>query len=115
MLDGYSHFIVHWDLRESMKEKDVAIVQQAALEKVPVVQPRYITDNGKQFTGKEFQKFIALHGMNHVKTPPNYPQSNGKVERFHTRTKDHCVKIRVDGKGHCMKIREVLKEIYRGV
>ena len=38
---------------------------------------------GKQFTGKEFQYFIALHGLTHVKTSPYYPQSNGKVERFH--------------------------------
>ena len=28
VLDGYSRFIVHWDLRENMKENDVAIVQQ---------------------------------------------------------------------------------------
>ena len=31
VLDGYSRFIVHWDLRENMKENDVAIVQQTAL------------------------------------------------------------------------------------
>ena len=34
VLDGYSSYIVHWDLRENMKENDVAIVQQAALEKI---------------------------------------------------------------------------------
>ena len=59
-----------------MKENDVAIVQQAALEKIPGVHPRYITDNRKQFTGKEFQYFIALHGLTHVKTSTYYPQSN---------------------------------------
>ena len=68
---------------ENMKENDVAIVQQTALEKIPGVHPRYITDNGKQFTGKEFQYFIALHGLIHERTSPYYPQSNGKVERFH--------------------------------
>jgi len=47
VLDGYSRFIVHWDLRENMKENDVAIVQQAALEKIPDAHPRYITDNVK--------------------------------------------------------------------
>ena len=30
VLDGYSRYIVHWDLRENMKENDVAIVQQTA-------------------------------------------------------------------------------------
>ena len=91
MLDGYSRFIVHWDLRENMKENDVAIVQQTALEKIPGVHPRYITDNGKQFTGKEFQYFIALHGLTHVRTSPYYPQSNGKVERFHGTIKKECI------------------------
>ena len=66
-----------------MKENDVDIVQQAALEKIPGLHPRYITDNGKQFTGKEFQYFIALNGLTHVRTSPHYPQNNGKVERLH--------------------------------
>ena len=92
VLDGYSRFIVHWDLRENMKENDVAIVQQAALEKIPGVHPRYITDNGKQFTGKEFQYFIVLHGLTHVRTSPYYPQSNGKVERFHGAIKKECIR-----------------------
>ena len=36
VLDGYNRYIVHWDLRENMKENDVAIVQQTALEKYQV-------------------------------------------------------------------------------
>ena len=74
-----------------MKENDVAIVQQTALEKIPGVHPRYITDNGKQFTGKKFQYIIALHGLTHVITSPYYPQSNGKVERFHGTIKKECI------------------------
>ena len=69
----------------------MGFVQQAALEKIPSVHPRYITDNGKQFTGKEFQYFIALHGLAHVRTSPHYPQSNGKVERFHGTIKKECI------------------------
>ncbi|MBS1254324.1 MAG: hypothetical protein MAG581_00113 [Deltaproteobacteria bacterium] len=113
VLDGYSRFIVHWDLRESMKEKDVAIVQQAALEKVPGVHPRYITDNGKQFTGKEFQKFIALHGLTHVKTSPNYPQSNGKVERFHATIKNECIRRKaLLGQAHAKAVIESYIDFY---
>ena len=87
MLDGYSRYIVHWNLRENMKESEVTIVQQAALEKIPDIHQRYITDNGKQFTGKEFQYFTALHELTHVRNSPYYPQSNGEVERFHGTTK----------------------------
>ena len=52
MLDGYSRFIVHWDLRENMKENDVAIVQQTALEKIPGVHPRYIMIMGNSLQEK---------------------------------------------------------------
>ena len=69
----------------------MTIVQQAALEKIPGVHPRYITDNGKQFTGKAFQYFIALHGLTHVRTSP-YLQSNGKVEHFHGTIKKECIR-----------------------
>ena len=83
VLDGYSRYIVNWGLKESMEERDVAIVQQGAVEKYPRSKTRYITDNGKQFTGREFRKFIAYHGLTHVRISPGYPQSNGKLERFH--------------------------------
>lgn len=33
VLDGYSRFIVHWDICEKMEEKDVEMVLQKALEK----------------------------------------------------------------------------------
>ena len=75
-----------------MDERDVAIFQLAAHEHYPEARPRYITDNGKQFTGREFQKFIALHGMTHVTTSPCYPQSNGKLERFHGTIKSECIR-----------------------
>ena len=35
VLDGYSRFIVHWELRETMKEAEVEIVVQRAREKYP--------------------------------------------------------------------------------
>jgi transposase InsO family protein len=75
-----------------MKENDVAIVQQAASEKIPGVHPRYITDNGKQFTGKGSQYSIALHGLTHVRTSPYYHQSKGKVELFHGTFKKECIR-----------------------
>ena len=89
MLDGYSRYIVHWDIRENMKENDVAIVQQTALEKIPGVHPRYITDNGKQFTGKELQYLIALHGLNHVRTFPTNRKVTGKWNVFMVRSRNN--------------------------
>lgn len=79
LLDGCSRYIVHWELRETMTEKDVEIILQRAREKFPEASPRIISDNGPQFIAKDFKEFIRLAGMTHVRTSPFYPQSNGKL------------------------------------
>lgn len=95
VLDGCSRYLVHWELRESMTEQDVEIVLQRAREAVPGATPRIITDNGPQFIAKDFKVFIRLVGMTHVKTSPYYPQSNGKIERWHASLKQECIRTHV--------------------
>lgn len=92
ILDGYSRYVVHWDIRESMTEADVQVVLQAAKEMFPGVTPRIISDNGPQFIANDFKKFIRISGMTHVRTAPYYPQSNGKLERWHKSLKHECVR-----------------------
>lgn len=83
VLDGYSRAIVHWEIRETMKEPEVETIVQRALEKHPGHKPRIISDNGPQFIAKDFKQFVRLAGITHVRTSPYYPQSNGKLERWH--------------------------------
>src|SRR5438105_2383740 len=45
ILDGFSRFLVHWDLRESMRETDVEVILQRAKEKYLEAKPRIISDN----------------------------------------------------------------------
>jgi transposase InsO family protein len=92
VLDGYSRFIVHWDLRESMREADVEIILERAKEKYPHARPRIISDNGPQFIARDFKEFIRISGMTHVRTSPAYPQSNGKIERWHKSLKGECIR-----------------------
>jgi putative transposase len=82
ILDGYSRKIVHWEIREAMKEADVETIIQRGREKYPDEKPRMISDNGPQFIARDFKEFIRIAGMTHVRTSPYYPQSNGKIERF---------------------------------
>lgn len=95
VLDGYSRFIVHSEIREKMEEIDVETIVQRAREKFPGVQPRVISDNGPQFIAKDFKEFIRIAGMTHVRTSPYYPQSNGKIERWHKTLKGECIRITV--------------------
>lgn len=92
VLDGYSRYLVHWEIREHMTEAEVEIVIQRARERCPGVTPRVISDNGPQFIAKDFKEFIRFCGMTHVRTSPFYPQSNGKIERWHQSIKKECIR-----------------------
>jgi putative transposase len=92
VLDGQSRYLVHWELRETMKEFDVEVIVQKALEKYPDARPRIISDNGPQFVARDFKEFIRLVGLTHVRTSPYYPQSNGKKERWYGSLKRECLR-----------------------
>ena len=92
VLDGHSRFLIHWELRESMTELDVEIVLQRAREAYPDARPRIISDNGSAFIARDFKRFIRDAGMTHVRTSPYYPQSNGKIERWHKTLKSEAIR-----------------------
>ena len=52
-----------------------------------------ISDNGPQFVAKDFKEFIRIAGMTHVRTAPYYPQSNGKIERYHKTIKGDAIRV----------------------
>lgn len=43
VLDGYSRYVVHWEIRESMTERDVELTLQRARERFPEAHPRIIS------------------------------------------------------------------------
>src|SRR5688572_22683495 len=64
-------------------QRDVECILQRARELFPKARPRVVTDNGPQFIARDFKEFIRVAGMTHVRISPGYPQSNGKLERWH--------------------------------
>jgi len=66
-----------------MEEYDVQITIERALEKFPSEKPRLISDNGSQYVSRDFAEFLRMAGLQHARTSIHYPQSNGKIERFH--------------------------------
>lgn len=92
VLDGYSRYVVHHELRMQMCEYDVTLTIQRALDKYPDTAPRIISDNGGQFRAKEFKIFISNANLEHVRTSVNHPQSNGKLEAWHKTVKSECIR-----------------------
>ncbi len=92
VLDGCSRYVVEWDIREAMKEADAELVLQRAREKHPQAKPQIISDNGPQFVAKDFKEFLRLWQTSHVFTSPHYPQSNGKLERYHRTLKEQAIR-----------------------
>ena len=88
ILDGYSRFILAHKLSEDGKALDVELVFQMAVERFPEARGRMISDNGKQFVCREYRELLAQYGFIYSNTSPYYPQSNGKLEKFHDSLKN---------------------------
>ena len=115
LLDGYSRVIVHWDIRSAMTELDVECIVQRAREKYPDARPRTISDNGPQFIAKDFKEFIRVTGMTHVRTSRNYPQSNGKLERWHKTLKSDAIRVkRIEDLEEARRVIDAFVEHYNG-
>ena len=48
-----------------------------------------MSDNGSPFNGKEFSSYLTGLGIRHTTSSPNYPRSNGFIERDPDREKAH--------------------------
>jgi len=87
VLDAYSRYVVHWDLLTSMTAADVRLVIQDALKRTGAT-PQVVTDNGSQFTAKDFKELVRDFELEHIRIRVYHPESNGRLERFHRSTRE---------------------------
>ena len=40
-----------------------------------------VSDNGPQFVSEEFEQFLVVNGINHIRSSPYHPSTNGAAER----------------------------------
>ena len=43
---------------------------------------KLVSDNGPQFTASSFEEFLSVNGVQHLKSPPYHPATNGEAEKF---------------------------------
>nr|VZH99577.1 unnamed protein product [Spirometra erinaceieuropaei] len=70
-----------------------------------------VSDNGSQFTSSSFEDFCRQHNIQHLRSPPYHPQSNGQAERFVDTFKRALLKSR--GEGTTDEIVQALLFSYR--
>jgi len=92
LIDGYSRYIVHYELRMSVESLDIEIMLERAKLKYPGVTPVLITDNGPQFIANDLKIYLNESGITHRRTRFYYPQSNGKIERFNQTCKNELIR-----------------------
>ena len=52
-----------------------------------------VTDNGSNFVSSEFEDFLKMNGIRHIRTAPYHPASNGLAERVVNNLKEGMKKI----------------------
>mgnify|MGYP000861577094 CR=1 FL=1 len=82
MLDGFSRFLLHWELMTDMSGPSVELFTQKVIDKYPEARPMVIHDNGSQFISHDFKRILFENNCANVPTRMKHPETNGKAERF---------------------------------
>ena len=56
-----------------------------------------VSDNGSQFTSRDFEEYCRVNGIKHLRSSPFHPQSNGLAERFVDTFKRALLKMKGEG------------------
>lgn len=86
VLDGYSRFVLAWDIFPDMtKERCFQVVDEALFlaQLPPDRRPKLLSDNGKQFRARKAREFFKeLLNLKQIFTSAHHPETNGKIERL---------------------------------
>jgi putative transposase len=89
VMDDYSRFILGWKMQKDMSANSlIEVVQQAVdatgMTDVPVVdRTKLLSDNGSGYISRAFNDYLHLVDIDHIRSAPFHPQTNGKIERYH--------------------------------
>ena len=79
VVDYFSRFIEIAQLRSEISEETIHHLKNIfARHGIPVT---VVSDNGLQFSSREFRQFSKLYGFTHRTSSPKHPQGNGEAER----------------------------------
>jgi transposase InsO family protein len=88
---------VHLAVKDDETEASAVAFLEAALAALPFRVTHVLTDRGSCFTAEGFEKRCRDLGVEHRKTRPYTPRTNGMVERFNGRVQREVLGITVAG------------------
>jgi len=94
IIDDYSRFILAWRLCTGMSTDDVKQTLDDAIKFTgighPTVlhRPRLLSDNGPCFVSKALKDYLNDEGIDHTRSKPYHPMTQGKIERYHRSMKN---------------------------
>ena len=94
ILDDFSRYILAHRLFPTMGARDVEETLKLAYKKVNLDQikvkhrPRLLSDNGPCFISGELKQFLKQSQIQHIRSSPYHPMTQGKIERWHRSMKN---------------------------
>ncbi len=94
VLDDYSRYIIAWKLFATMSAGDVKATLDLAVARSGVsgvqvkCRPRLLSDNGPCYLSKELAQYLEKQGLDHTRSAPYHPMTQGKIERYHRSLKN---------------------------
>jgi putative transposase len=94
VLDDFSRYILAWKLTPTMSSNDVQDTLLMALASTGLDQvlvehrPRLLSDNGACYVSGELRAFLEQKHMQHTRSAPYHPMTQGKIERYHRSMKN---------------------------
>jgi putative transposase len=94
VLDDFSRYIIAWKLTTSMSASDVQDTLLMALASTGLDQalvehrPRLLSDNGSCYVSGELRSFLESRHIDHTRSAPYHPMTQGKIERYHRSMKN---------------------------
>ena len=80
VVDAYSKWLEVIPMSSTTAERTITELRKLfATHGLPT---QVVTDNGAQFTSQEFGEFLKLNGIQHYKSAPYHPATNGEAERY---------------------------------
>lgn len=109
VVDAYSKWPEIFETKTTTSTKTIELLTSIFARFGTPIQ--IVSDNGTQFTSEQFQSFCNINGIEHIRTSPYHPMSNGQAERFVDTFKRSMKKL--EGEGNLREILHIFLKTYR--